>query len=69
LLINVLQGSVSVSMSIHQTCFCFECCHLAAGEKDGDEQKRNAHVEAIHKRTVFNPVPRVSVPQRINDHE
>ncbi|GJM89577.1 hypothetical protein PR202_ga05782 [Eleusine coracana subsp. coracana] len=29
---------------------------LASGEKDGDELKRNAHAEAIHKRTMFNPV-------------
>ncbi|TVT97111.1 hypothetical protein EJB05_57650 [Eragrostis curvula] len=62
-------GSVSVSMSIHQTYFCFVCCHLAAGEKDGDELKRNAHVEAIHRRTVFDPVPTVSMPRRIRDHE
>ncbi|KAK3138161.1 hypothetical protein QOZ80_5AG0365310 [Eleusine coracana subsp. coracana] len=39
------------------------------GEKDGDELKRNAHAEAIHKRTMFNPVSTVSMPQRIHDHE
>ncbi|KAL6609583.1 hypothetical protein ACP70R_039552 [Stipagrostis hirtigluma subsp. patula] len=63
------KGSISVSMCIHQTHFCFVCCHLAAGEKVGDELKRNAHVEEIHRRTVFNPVPIVGVPQRIHDHE
>ncbi|PUZ65021.1 hypothetical protein GQ55_3G189900 [Panicum hallii var. hallii] len=64
------KGSVSVSMSIHATHFCFVCCHLAAGEKNGDELKRNGNVEAIHRRTVFdNPVHIVGVPQRIHDHE
>ncbi|KAL6851723.1 hypothetical protein ACP4OV_020287 [Aristida adscensionis] len=63
------KGSISVSMSIHQTHFCFVCCHLASGEKVGDELKRNAHVEAIHRRTEFNSVPTVRVPQRIYDHE
>ncbi|RLN00923.1 hypothetical protein C2845_PM06G00540 [Panicum miliaceum] len=63
-------GSVSVSMSIHETHFCFVCCHLAAGEKNGDELKRNGNVEDIHRRTVFdNPVHIVGVPQRIHDHE
>ncbi|XP_025808013.1 type IV inositol polyphosphate 5-phosphatase 3-like isoform X2 [Panicum hallii] len=64
------KGSVSVSMSIHATHFCFVCCHLAAGEKNGDELKRNGNVEDIHRRTVFgNPVHIVGVPQRIYDHE
>lgn len=63
------KGSISVSMSIHQTPFCFVCCHLTSGEKDGDEIKRNADVEEILRRTVFNPVPRVSMPKRIHDHE
>ena len=67
---NMLQGSVSVSMSIHETHVCFVCCHLAAGEKNGDELKRNGNVEEIHRRTVFgNPVHRVGVPQKIHDHE
>ena len=66
----MLQGSVSVSMSIHETHVCFVCCHLAAGEKNGDELKRNRNVEEIHRRTVFgNPVHRVGVPQKIHDHE
>ncbi|GJN15061.1 hypothetical protein PR202_gb01949 [Eleusine coracana subsp. coracana] len=42
---------------------------LASGEKDGDELKRNAHAEAIHKRTMFNLISTVSMPQRIHDHE
>ncbi|KAB8083224.1 hypothetical protein EE612_005348, partial [Oryza sativa] len=30
------KGSIAVSMSIYQTLFCFICCHLTSGEKDGD---------------------------------
>ncbi|XP_062231989.1 type I inositol polyphosphate 5-phosphatase 1-like [Phragmites australis] len=63
------KGSISVSMSIHQTHFCFVCCHLTAGEKDGDELKRNSNVEEILQRTVFNPAPIVGMPNRIHDHE
>ncbi|KAJ1263819.1 hypothetical protein BS78_09G216000 [Paspalum vaginatum] len=63
------KGSISVSMSIHETHFCFVCCHLAAGEKNGDELKRNANVGEIRRRTVFNPVHVVGVSQRIQDHE
>ncbi|KAF0924286.1 hypothetical protein E2562_009988 [Oryza meyeriana var. granulata] len=63
------KGSISVSMSIHQTYFCFVCCHLTSGEKDGDELKRNADVEEILRRTVFNPLPGLSMPKGILDHE
>ncbi|KAL5202355.1 hypothetical protein ABZP36_013307 [Zizania latifolia] len=63
------KGSISVSMSIHQTNFCFVCCHLTSGKKDGDELKRNADVEEILRRTVFNPLPGVIMPKRILDHE
>uniref|UniRef100_A0A0A9B3G8 Inositol polyphosphate-related phosphatase domain-containing protein n=1 Tax=Arundo donax TaxID=35708 RepID=A0A0A9B3G8_ARUDO len=63
------KGSISVSMSIYQTHFCFICCHLTSGEKDGDELKRNADVQEIHRRTIFNPVSRVSIPKTIYDHE
>lgn len=63
------QGSISVSMSIYQTPFCFVCCHLTSGEKDGNLTKRNADVEEILRRTVFNPVHRVSMPKGIHDHE
>ncbi|KAL6840561.1 hypothetical protein ACP4OV_030371 [Aristida adscensionis] len=63
------KGSISVSMSIYQTHFCFICCHLTSGEKDGDELKRNADVQEIHRRTIFNPVSRLSMPKTIYDHE
>uniref|UniRef100_A0ACD5VKC0 Uncharacterized protein n=1 Tax=Avena sativa TaxID=4498 RepID=A0ACD5VKC0_AVESA len=63
------KGSIAVSMSIYQTHFCFICCHLTSGEKDGDELKRNADVQEIHRRTIFHPVSRVSTPKTIYDHE
>ncbi|RLN18033.1 type IV inositol polyphosphate 5-phosphatase 3-like [Panicum miliaceum] len=66
---QMVQGSISVSMSVHETHFCFVCCHLTAGEKNGDELKRNADADKILKRTVFSPTGRVGVPQRIYDHE
>uniref|UniRef100_A0A0E0L514 Inositol polyphosphate-related phosphatase domain-containing protein n=1 Tax=Oryza punctata TaxID=4537 RepID=A0A0E0L514_ORYPU len=68
-LVHRAHGSISVSMSIHQTQFCFVCCHLTSGEKDGDELKRNADVEDILRRTVFNPLPGLSMPKGILDHE
>ncbi|KAJ9675485.1 hypothetical protein PVL29_024419 [Vitis rotundifolia] len=63
------KGSVSVSMSIYQTFFCFICTHLTAGEKDGDELKRNADVQEIHRRTRFHPVSSIGLPKSILDHE
>uniref|UniRef100_A0A0E0HHB5 Inositol polyphosphate-related phosphatase domain-containing protein n=1 Tax=Oryza nivara TaxID=4536 RepID=A0A0E0HHB5_ORYNI len=67
--VSTVGGSISVSMSIHQTHFCFVCCHLTSGEKDGDELKRNADVEEILRRTVFNPLPGLSTPKGILGHE
>lgn len=66
------KGCISVSMSLHQTSFCFVCSHLASGEKEGDELRRNADVAEILKNTQFsklckNPVPRV--PERIIEHD
>ncbi|KAG4970465.1 hypothetical protein JHK85_036886 [Glycine max] len=31
------KGSISISMTLYHTTFCFVCTHLASGEKDGDE--------------------------------
>ncbi|TYG62853.1 hypothetical protein ES288_D07G265400v1 [Gossypium darwinii] len=47
------KGSVSVSMSIEGTSFCFIAAHLASGEKNGDEGRRNRQVSEIFKRTSF----------------
>ncbi|XP_022774460.1 type I inositol polyphosphate 5-phosphatase 1-like [Durio zibethinus] len=47
------KGSVSVSMSIEGSSFCFIAAHLASGEKKGDEGRRNHQVSEIFKRTCF----------------
>lgn len=47
------KGSVSVSMSIEGTSFCFITAHLASGEKKGDEGRRNHQVSEIFRRTCF----------------
>ncbi|KAJ8567013.1 hypothetical protein K7X08_019221 [Anisodus acutangulus] len=51
------KGSVSVSMSIGGTSFCFVAAHLASGEKKGDEGKRNHQVSEIFRRTTFPRLP------------
>ncbi|KAJ3669906.1 hypothetical protein LUZ60_010230 [Juncus effusus] len=66
------KGSISISMSLHETSFCFVCCHLTSGEKEGDELRRNSDVFEILKKTRF---PRVhgaadlTSPQTILDHD
>ncbi|KAK7358950.1 hypothetical protein VNO77_00892 [Canavalia gladiata] len=66
------KGCISMSMSLHQTSFCFVCSHLASGEKEGDELKRNADVTEILKGIQFprickNPCRRA--PEKIVDHD
>ncbi|XP_042397918.1 type IV inositol polyphosphate 5-phosphatase 7-like isoform X1 [Zingiber officinale] len=53
-----LQGSISISMSLHQTSFCFICSHLTSGQKEGDELRRNSDVMEILKKTRFPKVQR-----------
>ncbi|CAA0828085.1 DNAse I-like superfamily protein [Striga hermonthica] len=66
------KGSISISMSLHQTSFCFICSHLTSGEKDGDELRRNSDVMQILRKTRF---PRVhgmgdeNSPQTILEHD
>ncbi|KZV22528.1 hypothetical protein F511_09050 [Dorcoceras hygrometricum] len=66
------KGSISISMSLHQTSFCFICSHLTSGEKEGDEQRRNSDVMEILRKTRF---PRVHAlgndnsPQTILEHD
>ncbi|KAJ8466742.1 hypothetical protein OPV22_029294 [Ensete ventricosum] len=55
------KGSTSVSMTLHRTTFCFVCTHLASGERDGDEVRRNSDVMEIMKRTRF-PLARGRIP-------
>ncbi|KDP45431.1 hypothetical protein JCGZ_09680 [Jatropha curcas] len=52
------KGSVSVSMSIEGTSFCFVAAHLASGEKKGDEGRRNHQVSEIFRRTSFPRSPK-----------
>ncbi|XP_022949924.1 type I inositol polyphosphate 5-phosphatase 5-like [Cucurbita moschata] len=66
------KGCISISMSVHETSFCFVCSHLASGEKEGDELKRNLDAAEILKGTQFpkickNPYRRAS--ERIMDHD
>ncbi|GMY11321.1 type I inositol polyphosphate 5-phosphatase 5 [Fagus crenata] len=66
------KGCISMSMSLHQTSFCFVCSHLASGEKEGDELKRNADVTEILKSTQFPKIcknPNSRAPERIIDHD
>ncbi|PWA71041.1 toll/interleukin-1 receptor (TIR) domain-containing protein [Artemisia annua] len=69
---RVQGGSVSVSMLLHQTSFCFVCTHLTSGEKEGDELRRNSDFMEIVKKTRFPRVQGVKddkSPQTILEHE
>ncbi|KAF6164388.1 hypothetical protein GIB67_037545 [Kingdonia uniflora] len=48
------KGSISISMTLHQTTLCFVCTHLTSGEKEGDELRRNFDVMEILKKTKFS---------------
>ncbi|KAF2284071.1 hypothetical protein GH714_018788 [Hevea brasiliensis] len=66
------KGCISISMSLHRTSLCFICCHLASGEKEGDELKRNADVAEILKSTQFPKICKnqnPGAPERIIDHD
>ncbi|KDP35587.1 hypothetical protein JCGZ_09025 [Jatropha curcas] len=64
------KGSISISMTLHQTSFCFVCTHLTSGEKEGDEVRRNSDVSEILKRTRFsNPYGDPCWPESILDHD
>ncbi|KAL1215476.1 Type I inositol polyphosphate 5-phosphatase 5 [Cardamine amara subsp. amara] len=66
------KGCIAISMSLHQTSFCFVCSHLASGEKEGDELRRNADVAEIMKHTQFPKLtksPTCRAPERIIDHD
>ncbi|XP_042513980.1 type I inositol polyphosphate 5-phosphatase 10-like [Macadamia integrifolia] len=66
------KGCISVSMSLHQTSFCFVCSHLASGEKEGDELRRNSDVIEILKSTQFRKIckaPHRRIPERILEHD
>ncbi|GLT43976.1 hypothetical protein SLA2020_178970 [Shorea laevis] len=66
------KGCIAISMTLHQTSFCFLCCHLASGEKEGNELKRNADVTEILKNTQFSKICKGSnclAPEKIIDHD
>ncbi|XP_011090513.1 type I inositol polyphosphate 5-phosphatase 5 [Sesamum indicum] len=66
------KGCISISMTLHQTSFCFVCSHLASGEKEGDELRRNSDVTEILKGTQFPRTcknPSRKIPERIMDHD
>ncbi|KAL6574759.1 hypothetical protein OROMI_012044 [Orobanche minor] len=67
------KGSVSISMVLYQTAFCFVCTHLTSGEKGIDAIRRNLDVTEIMKRTRFSHpygIPGTTIPPyTILDHE
>uniref|UniRef100_A0A0E0L9H5 Inositol polyphosphate-related phosphatase domain-containing protein n=1 Tax=Oryza punctata TaxID=4537 RepID=A0A0E0L9H5_ORYPU len=69
------KGCIAMSMTLHHTSLCFVCSHLASGEKEGDELRRNADVAEILKSAHFprtcRPAPASArrVPERILDHD
>ncbi|KAG0487466.1 hypothetical protein HPP92_009561 [Vanilla planifolia] len=63
------KGSISVSMSIFETPFCFVCSHLTSGEKEADKDRRNSDVQEICRRTLFCSTSGIGLPKTIFDHE
>ncbi|MCD7448316.1 Type IV inositol polyphosphate 5-phosphatase 7 [Datura stramonium] len=66
------KGSISISMQLHQTRFCFVCTHLTSGQKEGDELRRNCDVMEILKKTRFPKVSGVDEeksPETILEHD
>ncbi|KAM3290168.1 type I inositol polyphosphate 5-phosphatase 5 [Capsicum chacoense] len=66
------KGCIAISMSLYRTSFCFVCSHLASGEKEGDELRRNADVVEILKSIQFPRIcrnPDRGMAEKISDHE
>ncbi|XP_038687646.1 type I inositol polyphosphate 5-phosphatase 2-like isoform X2 [Tripterygium wilfordii] len=63
------KGSVSVSMTLFQSRLCFVCSHLTSGQKDGAEQRRNADVFEIIRRTFFSSIIDAEQAQTIPSHD
>ncbi|KAI7746269.1 hypothetical protein M8C21_000434 [Ambrosia artemisiifolia] len=67
------KGSISISVTLHRTTFCFVCTHLASGEKEGDELKRNSDVIEILRKTrftrAFRTLGQLVPPNNILGHE
>lgn len=70
------KGAVSVRFLLHGTSFCFVCCHLASGGKEGDVLLRNIDAADILSRTSFphagggggTGAPE-ELPKKILDHD
>ncbi|OVA11589.1 Inositol polyphosphate-related phosphatase [Macleaya cordata] len=59
-------------MSLHQTSLCFVCSHLASGEKEGDELRRNSDVIEILRNTQFPKICKIpgrKIPEKIIEHD
>ncbi|WOL02609.1 hypothetical protein Cni_G11328 [Canna indica] len=63
------KGSISVRFCLHETSFCFVCCHLASGGKEGAEMNRNSDAMEILSRTCFPRGSSLDLPQKILDHD
>ncbi|TVU31112.1 hypothetical protein EJB05_22783 [Eragrostis curvula] len=65
------KGSISISMLLHQTSFCFVCSHLTSGQKYGDEHRRNSDVMEILRKTRFPVVygQYERSPETISEHD
>ncbi|XP_019228380.1 PREDICTED: type IV inositol polyphosphate 5-phosphatase 9-like isoform X2 [Nicotiana attenuata] len=63
------KGSVSIRFCLHETSFCFVCCHLASGGKEGDKRERNSNASQIQSRTRFPSDPFHRLPSKILRHE
>ncbi|KAG8078268.1 hypothetical protein GUJ93_ZPchr0007g6257 [Zizania palustris] len=66
------KGCISVSMTLHQTSFCFICSHLASGQKEGDEFRRNSDVLEILRLTLFQGSAGEvykKIPEKILQHD
>uniref|UniRef100_A0A0A8YTR1 Inositol polyphosphate-related phosphatase domain-containing protein n=1 Tax=Arundo donax TaxID=35708 RepID=A0A0A8YTR1_ARUDO len=61
------KGCIAISMTLDQMSICFVCCHLASGEKEGDEVRRNSDVAEILKSMQFPricKVPGQRIPEK-----
>ncbi|KAE8655882.1 Type I inositol 1,4,5-trisphosphate 5-phosphatase CVP2 [Hibiscus syriacus] len=66
------KGCIAVSISLHQTSFFFVCSHLASGEKEGDEVKRNTDVSEILRGIQFPIIcktPNHRAPEKIIEYD
>uniref|UniRef100_A0A0D9XDF0 Inositol polyphosphate-related phosphatase domain-containing protein n=1 Tax=Leersia perrieri TaxID=77586 RepID=A0A0D9XDF0_9ORYZ len=63
------KGSVSIRFVLHETSFCFVCCHLASGGKQGDVLLRNFDAVDILTRTRFPDGATQELPKKILGHD